>query len=161
MILDVSAADLEVAETIFGAFHPTTWYFRNAWHEARWSWERLRSELGTKPLESALREPPVVVLNLGEGSAASGSAPVRAALFTIAGQTYCTRRVVGTALAPIQWWVARLHPPLDDGPYYVCRLADGATQCDCAEWTYHIAGNDGSRERHCKHLAALRALGWI
>ena len=54
-----------------------------------------------------------------------------------------------------------LHPPLEDGPYYVCRLADGSTQCDCAEWTYQIAENRDGRKTHCKHLAALAALGWI
>ena len=34
MILDVSALDLEVAEARLGAFHPTTWHFRNALNEA-------------------------------------------------------------------------------------------------------------------------------
>ena len=66
---------------------------------------------------------------------------------------------LGTALAPVQWCLTRLDPPLDDGPYYACRLRDGSTQCDCAEWTYQIAGN-GDRTL-CKHLAALAALGWI
>jgi hypothetical protein len=70
-------------------------------------------------------------------------------------------QAAGTELAPVQWRLTRLHPPLDDGPYYVCRLADGSTQCDCAEWTYQIAENGDSRKTHCKHLAALAALGWI
>jgi hypothetical protein len=161
MILDVSAADLEAAEAAYGAFHPTTWHFRNALNEARWSWERLRAELGTKTLEAALKQPPLVVLKLGQepGPAAEGAPTVL--LIAIAGQTYCTARVAGTELAPVQWRLTRLNPPLEDGPYYACRLADGATQCDCAEWTYQIAENGDSRKMHCKHLAALAALAWI
>ncbi len=162
MIVDVSAADLEAAEAAYGAFHPTTWHFRNALNEARWSWERLRAELGTKTLEAALNQPPLVVLKLGEDAAKPMSTnPPAVVLIAIAGQTYCTARVAGTELAPVQWRLTRLHPPLEDGPYYVCRLADGATQCDCAEWIYQIAENGHSRKTHCKHLAALAALGWI
>ena len=86
---------------------------------------------------------------------------VRAVLIVIGGRTYCTQRVAGTELAPVQWRLTRPHPPLEDGPYYACRLADGATQCDCAEWTYQIAGIGDSRKVHCKHVAALAALGWI
>jgi hypothetical protein len=157
MILDVAAADLEAAEAAFGPFHPTTWHFRNAWNETRRSWERLRAELGTKALESALNQPPLAVLTLT--GPAPDAAPV--VLVVIAGQTYRTQRVAGTELAPTQWCLTRLHPPLDDGPYYVCRLADGSTQCDCADWTYQIAGNGDRAKPHCKHLAALAALGWI
>src|SRR3954454_1577536 len=76
MILDVSAADLEAAEAAFGPFHPTTWHFRNAWHEARRSWERLRAEVGTKVLEAALGQPPLVVLTLGQGDPAHHAPPV-------------------------------------------------------------------------------------
>ncbi len=161
MILDVSAADLEAAEAALGAFHPTTWHFRNALNEARWSWERLRAELGTRTLEAALKQPPLVVLKIGEDPAHSTQNAPTVVLIAIAGQTYCTARVAGTELAPVQWRLTRLHPPLEDGPYYVCRLADGATQCDCAEWIYQIAENGDSRKAHCKHLAALAALGWI
>jgi hypothetical protein len=159
MILDVSAADLEAAEAAYGAFHPTTWHFRNAWHEARRSWERLRAELGTRALEAALDQPPLVVLTLGQGDPAHRAPPV--VLVPIAGQTYCTHRVAGTELAPVQWRLTRLQPPLENGPYYACRLADGSTQCDCAEWTYQIAETGDGRKTHCKHLAALAALGWI
>jgi hypothetical protein len=159
MILDVAAADLEAAEAALGAFHPTTWHFRNAWHEARRAWERLRAELGTKALEAALEEPPLVVLTLGQTEPARRAPPV--VLVPIAGQTYSTHRVAGTELAPIQWRLTRLLPPLENGPYYACRLADGSTQCDCAEWTYQIAEHDDRRTTHCKHLAALVALGWI
>ena len=161
MILDVSAADLEAAEAAYGPFHPTTWYFRNALNEARWSWERLRAELGTKTLEAALNQPPLVVLKLGEDPARSTNPAPTVVLIAIAGQTYCTVRVAGTELAPVQWRLTRLHPPLEDGPYYVCRLADGSIQCDCAEWIYQIAENGDRRKTHCKHLAALAALGWI
>jgi hypothetical protein len=161
MILDVSAADLEASEAAHGAFHATTWHFRNACNEARRSWERLRAELGTKTLEAALNQPPLVVLTLGENNGRSTHDGPRIMLVVIAGQTYCAQRVAGTELAPIQWRLTRLHPPLENGPYYVCRLADGTTQCDCAEWIYQIAGNGDSRKTHCKHLAALDALGWI
>lgn len=34
LILDVSAVDLEVSEATFGAFHPTTWHFRQSLSEA-------------------------------------------------------------------------------------------------------------------------------
>ena len=161
IILDVSIADLEAAEAVHGAFHPITWHFRNACNEARRSWERLRAELGTRTLEAALNQPPLVVLTLGEDIELPGHGSVRAVLIVIVGRTYCTLRVPGTELAPVQWRLTRPHPPLEDGPYYACRLADGATQCDCAEWTYQIAENGDSRKVHCKHIAALAALGWI
>jgi hypothetical protein len=157
LILDVSSADLEAAEAAFGPFHPTTWHFRNSLNEARRSWERLRAEFGTKALEAALNEPPLTVLTLGEPA----NGVPRVILVLIAGQTYRTHQVAGTELAPIQWRLTRLHPPLDHGPYYVCRLADGSTQCDCAEWTYRIAETDQGRKTYCKHMAALAALGWI
>jgi hypothetical protein len=157
MIVDVAAVDLEAAEAAFGPFHATTWHFRNALNEARRSWERLRAELGTKVIDAAFREPPLTVLILG--NSAQGSP--RIVLVSIAGQTYRTEQVVGTEAAPIQWRLTRLLPPLDHGPYYLCRLADGLTQCDCADWTYQIAENADSHKTHCKHLAALSALGWI
>ena len=157
MILDVSAADLEAAETSYGPFHPTTWHFRNALHEAQRTWSRLRAELGTPFLESALDEPPLTVLTLGEPA----TGPSRIDLILIAGQTYRTQSVVGTELAPVQWRLCRLNALLDDSSYYVCRLADGSTQCDCAEWTYRIAENDRTCGSQCKHINALAALGWI
>lgn len=155
MILDVSTADLEAAEATLGPFHPTSWHFRNALHEARRSWDRLRAEFGKATLEEALSEAPLTVLTLG----AEGRDTPLAILIPIAGQTYRAHRVAGTALAPIQWRIDRLTPPLEDGPYYACRLEDRSTQCDCAEWTYRIAEVD--TQATCKHLAALTALGWI
>jgi hypothetical protein len=155
IILDVSAADLEAAEASFGAFHPTTWHFRNSLNEAQRSWERLKAELGTKAVEAALEEPPLTALALDEST--NGQPGV--VLILIAGQTYRPQRVAGTELAPIQWRLTRLRPPLENGPYYVCRLADGSTQCDCANWTYQIA--DRGRTARCKHLIAMAALGWI
>jgi len=157
LIVDVSAADLEAAETTFGPFHPTTWHFRNSLNEARRSWERLRAELGTKALEAALDQPPLTPLTLGE----SANGMPHVVLILIAGQTYRSQQVTGTELAPVQWRLTRLNPPLENGPYYVCRLADGSTQCDCADWTYQIAETDNARKTHCKHLTALAALGWI
>jgi hypothetical protein len=154
MILDVSAADLEAAEAAFGPFHPTAWYFRNALNEARRAWDRLRAQFGGAALEGALSEPPLTCLTLG------GSPGVRrVVLIPIAGQTFRAQRVAGTHLAPVLWRLTRLRPPLEHGPYYACRLRDGSTECDCAEWTYQVAGLD--HPGHCKHLAALAALGWI
>ena len=157
LILDVSAADLEAAEATFGAFHPTTWHFRKSFAEAQRSWDRLCAELGAKAIEAALEEPALTALALGEST--NGWPDV--VLILIAGQTYRPQRVAGTELAPIQWRLTRLRPPLENGPYYVCRLADGSTQCDCANWTYQIAGTNKVRASRCKHLAALTALGWI
>ncbi len=157
MIVDVAAVDLEAAEAAFGPFHPTTWHFRNALNEARRSWERVRAELGTKTIEAALREPPLIVLTLGRRAHSSPSV----VLVSITGQTYRTEQVVGTDAAPTQWRLTRLLAPLDHGPDYLCRLADGSTQCDCADWIYQIAENVNGRKTQCKHLAALSALGWI
>ncbi|CAN5855742.1 hypothetical protein BH23PLA1_BH23PLA1_11710 [soil metagenome] len=152
MILDVSATDLTAAEERYGPFHEVAWYFRQALLEAKRSWDRLRAEFGSAALEEALQEPPVTILTLGGG--ASGPMVV---LIPIAGRTYGAERVVGTAPAPVIWRLTQL-PPHEDGPYHVCRLADGSTQCDCAEWIYQI---DGLSAAHCKHLAALSALRWI
>ena len=58
------AADLEAAESAFGAFHPTTWHFRNSLAEAQRSWEQLRAELGTRIVEGALEQPPLTTLVL-------------------------------------------------------------------------------------------------
>jgi hypothetical protein len=157
MILDVSAADLEAAERAYGPFHPTSWHFRNALGEAQRTWAQLRAELGTKFLETALEQPPLVVLTLGD----SQDTHTQIDLVLINCQTYQTQAVAGTDLAPVQWRLTRLARPLDQGPYYICRLADGSTQCDCAEWIYRIAETSRAHNAHCKHIAALSALGWI
>ncbi len=173
MILDVTTADLEAAEAAHGAFHPTTWHFRNAWYEAQRSWDRLRAEIGGATLSAAMSEPPITVLALGPAASdyapdpdgrwpspvpcEAGKAPVL--LIPIAGQTYRVLRAPGTSLAPSLWHLTRLHPTHDDGPYYACRLRDGTTQCDCAEWIYHLA--ETSPHALCKHLVALASLGWI
>jgi hypothetical protein len=157
LILDVATADLDAAQRTLGPSHATTWHFRTALDEARRSWERLRLELGTAFLETALRQPPLVVLGLQ----ARRDRDIGVELMLIGGQTYCTQAVGGTSLAPIQWRLTRLNPPLDHGPYYVCRLADGSTQCDCADWTYRIAELAPGGTTHCKHLEALVALGRI
>ncbi len=155
MILDVATADLEAAEGSLGPFHPTSCHFRAALAEARRSWDRLRAEVGGAALEEALAEPPVTLLTLGD--AGPGDIPPYV-LVPIAGRTYHAKRLPDTPEAPILWRLARLLDP-DDGPYHACRLRDGTTQCDCAEWTYQIADLDP--EGVCKHLAALVALKWI
>jgi hypothetical protein len=166
MILDVSATDLAVAEECLGAFHEVSWYFRQALQDAKRAWDRLRAEFGSAALEEALQEPPVTFLTLGGNRPSSdfgGPAPL-AVLIPIAGRTYGAERVIGTALAPVIWRLTKLSPqPAQEeageaGPYHACRLADGSTQCDCAEWAYQIEGISAA---HCKHLAALAALHWI
>jgi hypothetical protein len=149
--------DLEASEATFGPFHPTTWHFRHSLNEAQRSWERLRGELGAKVIEAALQLPPLTALVLGEATS-TGSEVV---VILISGQTYRPECVRGTELAPVQWRLTRLRPPLENGPYYICRLADGSTQCDCANWTYQIAGTDKIRTSRCKHVEALHGLGWI
>ena len=161
MILDVAVANLDAAEAAHGAFHATTSHLRDACNEARRCWERLRAQLGTKGLEAAINQPPITSLALGEHDPTSRTNASRLLTLVIAGQTYCAQRVIGTELAPVQWRLTRPNPPLEDGPYYVCRLANRTTQCDCAEWIYHISGNGDTRNTHCKHLAALATLGWI
>jgi hypothetical protein len=158
MILDVAKADLDAAEAALGPFHPTTWHFRNALAEARKSWDRLRAEFGLRGLERALAEPPIAVLRLGAGRTAS------LLLIPIEGKTYRAEPVAGTAIAPVQWRLTRLDPPLEHGPYYACLLRDGTSQCDCAEWTYRpdgVAPGVTTPASPCKHLAALAALGWL
>jgi hypothetical protein len=160
LTLDVASADLQASEESLGPFHPTSWYFRNALNEARLAWERLRAEVGTKQLDAAIKEPPITILTLG--SADDEASPEQATtiiLIPIGGQSYRVQRVIGTEDAPVQWRLTRLHPPLEDGPYFACRLADGSTQCDCADWTYQDAPS--GRVSPCKHLRALAALGWI
>ncbi len=154
MILDVAEADLEASEARLGAFHETTWFFRNALAEARQAWDRLRAEYGSRALDAALMQPPVVVLTLGGGA---GNQPT-AKLVPIVGKTYRVERVLGTELAPVQFRLTCL-PLSENGPYYVCRLQDGQVQCDCGEWIYRNA--DTPDPSLCKHLAALMALGWL
>jgi hypothetical protein len=157
LILDVSSADLDAAELAFGPFHATTWQFRNRLQEAQRSWEQLRAEFGTNAIQAALSLPPLTVLTLTE----SRHCTECISLILITGQTYRAQQVTGTEHVPIQWRITRLRPPLDDDPYYVCRLADQSTQCDCAEWTYRITENGHSQKMHCKYLAALNTLGWL
>lgn len=153
MIVDVAEADLDAAEEQLGPFHETTWSFRAALAEARTSWDRLRARYGRLALDAALEEPPATVLTLGR----SPDGDPLAILIVVAGKTYRIQRMPGSDDAPRIWRLTRL-PPDDDGPYHACRLADGSTQCDCAQWTYQIA--DLSAEL-CRHLAALDALGWL
>lgn len=158
MILDVAKVDLEASEAALGPFHPTTWHFRNALAEARKSWDRLRAEFGLRALERALEQPPLALLRLGDRD---GPALL---LIPIEGRTYRAEPVAGTAIAPVQWRLTRLDPPLEHGPYYACLLRDGSTQCDCAEWTYRPEPTPSGvtpAVASCKHLAALATLGWL
>lgn len=153
MILDVAAADLDYAEHALGPFHPTTWHFRQARDEALRSWDRLRADLGSTTLRTALDAPPATILTLGDPSTPR-------ILLVIGGRTYHVERVAGTSLAPVLWRLGKLlSEPEDDGPYYAARLRDGSPRCDCAEWTFQIA--DIVAQGRCKHLAALEALGWL
>jgi len=155
MILEVATVDLEAAEESLGPTHPTAWHFRQALAEARRAWDRLRAEFGGSALEAAMNEPPIAVLTLG---VARRDRP-EVVLIPIGGRTYRAQRVEGTPLAPIQWRLTRLAPPLEHGPYYACRLRDGSIQCDCAEWLYRE--DAPTAPDPCKHLAALESLGWI
>ena len=157
MILDVATVDLKVAEESLGPNHPTSWHFRQALDEARRAWDRLRAQFGGSALEDAIAQGPVAVLTLGP-EPKPGSAP-GVVLIPILGQTYRAQRVEGTPLAPTQWRLTRLIPPLEHGPYYACRLRDGSLQCDCAEWLYRE--DAPTAPDPCKHLAALEDLGWL
>ena len=164
MILDVATADLEAAESALGPFDPTTWYFRSALAEASNSWDRLRAQFGPRAIEAALGLPPLTVLTVGEGKRGQAGGRPCLILIPIDGKTYRVEPVAGTPIAPIQWRLTRLVPPLEHGPYYACRLGDGSLQCDCAEWTYRPDPLPGSRPvppPPCKHLSALSALGWL
>jgi hypothetical protein len=154
MTVDIATADLEVAEARLGTFHDTTWHFRRALAEAEQAWQRLRALYGLRALDAALAEPPALVMRLG-----------RIDLIPIQGRTYRAEPLPGTDLAPRQFRLTPLHPA-DPDPvhthYHACRLADGSTQCDCAEWTYRLAEPVSEpAPRPCKHLAALIHLGWL
>ena len=153
MILDVASLDLQAAEERLGPFHDTSWFFRRSLADARNTWDRLRARYGLRALEAALEEPPATVLTLGR----SPSGDPLAVLLVIAGDTYRVQRVGGTPDAPRIWQITQVPTP-DDGPIHACRLEDGSTQCDCARWIYQIAELS---DEHCKHLAALDALGWL
>lgn len=152
MIVEVAEADMAIAESVLGAFHETTWYFRQACAEARRAWERLRAEFGSRALESALAGPPLDVLTLDR----AGRKPL--SLVLIAGAAYHVERIPEALSARTVVRLTRLRGG-HDGPYYVCRLQDGSTQCDCAEWTYQVA--DVPNAPPCKHIAAMAALGWL
>ncbi len=157
MILDVAAADLEASEAVLGPAHPTSWHFRQGLDEARRSWDRLRAQFGGKAIEAALAEPPIAVIRLQPRKGEPHQPEVT--LIPIGGRTFRVEAIDGTPLAPVQWRLTRLAPPLEHGPYYACRLQDGSTQCDCAEWFYRE--DAPTAPDHCKHLAALLALGWL
>lgn len=150
MLVDLAAAILSATEARFGPFHETAWQDRRTLDDARRAWDRLRAQFGTPALESALSQPTIRPLFLG------GNPGIR--LLVIGGKTYRADRLPGNDLAPRVVRLRRL-PDHDDGPYHVCRLRDGGTQCDCAEWFYHVL--DTPDAPPCKHLAALRSLSWV
>ena len=154
IVLDVARADLDASETVLGSAHPTTWHFREALTAAQIAWDRLRAEFGGVAIEAILLGPSVAVV-----PAKKGHYPCPALRWiSIQGRTFAAQSMGGCRPAPARWWLARLQPPLEYGPYYVCQLADGSTQCDCAEWIYR---DEAPGRPPCKHIAALRELGWV
>lgn len=152
--LDTGAAALELAERRLGPFHETTSRIRAALDDVRRAWARLRASAGTVALDSMLADRPRALVHLEAGAAAPGLG-----LLVIAGHTYRAERVAGTRLAPVQWRLVRLAGEPRDEPFFVVRLSDGSTQCDCADWTFEV--NQTDRIEPCKHIAALRSLDWM
>jgi hypothetical protein len=68
----------------------------------------------------------------------------------IAGKNYLVVRAQGSEHAPVIW---RLHSEEGES-YYVCRLADGTIQCDCAAAVFGSSGM-------CKHWRGLATQGLI
>jgi len=157
MILDLAEADYEEVVGRRGHDREAAWQCRNTLTEASQSWQRLVEDLGMDTVQTALRQPSQSAIHLES----VGHKGQTISLILIGGSTYTVMREPGVELAPVQWRVARLKPNVEPDPYYVCRLANGTFQCDCAEWIYRIAETDRLRTTHCKHSAALHALGWI
>ncbi len=153
IIMDLAQVRLDEGEASEGPFAPETWQRRQVMAEARRSWERLRAELGTRQLEHALQEPPVATLTI-QATQGKGSAQ----FVLVGGKTYRLEAVEGTPSAPRQWRLVPI-PAQKGGHYYVCRLATGETQCDCAHWTYRVHQVNGAQP--CKHLQALGNLGLL
>jgi hypothetical protein len=151
LILEVAKADLDTAGHVHGSFHATTWFFRNSLAEARLAWERLRAEFGTAQVEAALKEPPATMLILGE----STSRPIT--LILIASAAYRVERFNVTQWVPRSWRLTRQVGDSDQF-YDVCRLPDSTYQCECADWIYQDAQ---AAPPSCKHIKALRSLGWL
>ena len=155
MSREVADVDLHTVMGRLGPYHETTWYFRQAQAEARKCWERLCQEVGERLVAEALQQPPCTMLELGD----SKRPETHVRLILIQGGTYRLESITSTPLAPVICRLTRLSVEPELEPYYALRQADGATQCDCAEWVYRIAETD--QPRYCKHLAALHALGWL
>ncbi|WP_435015370.1 hypothetical protein TA3x_002908 [Tundrisphaera sp. TA3] len=154
ILLDVALADFEMAESTLGPGHASTWHYREALTQARTAWDRLRAEFGGAVLERELVQSPVAVIRLRD----ENRRPHRIRLITIQGRTYGVEPIPGSEAAPGLWRFQRLNPRLEFGPYYAARLADGTTQCDCAEWAYR---EDSPADIPCKHIFALLHLGWL
>lgn len=151
--LDVAATDLDAAESRLGVFHETTRYFREAKAIFQRDWDRLRAIHGTPNVHAALAASSEVIVLLERPN----RGPLR--LIVIQGATYAAEPIEGTALAPILWRITRLPPTADHGSYYLARLNDATTRCDCAEWHYDVA--ELFEAPPCKHLARLADLGWL
>lgn len=168
IVLDLATTELASMERRLGPFHEKTWVCRRTLAEALRAWDRLRAAYGRAALEAALERPPAAVMTFG-GSCGAEGLP-RAVLMVIGGRTYRARKLEGSSAAPTIWRLDRV-PPADPSaladdpfaldPYHAVRLADGATRCDCGEWVFSIDGVDDHPTGLCKHLAALRALGWV
>ncbi len=150
MLVDIAGAALTASEARLGPFHEETTRLRQTHDDARRAWDHLRAVLGTPALDAALSRPPLRPLAL--------PGDPRARFLLIAGATYRAERLAGSDLAPRLFHLRKL-PEHEDGPYHACRLRDGSTQCDCAEWFFHVL--DMPDAAPCKHLDALSSLGWI
>jgi hypothetical protein len=169
ILLDLATAELAAAERRFGPFGEKTWECRRTLAEARSAWDRLLAEYGGMALEAALGRPPVAVLTFG-GSCQGKNGLPQAVLLVIAGKTYRARKLPPAPMAPAIWRLDRIPPedpskladdPFALDPYHAVRMADGSTRCDCADWIFKIDGVEGHPTGLCKHLTALRSLGWV
>ncbi len=152
LILSVAEADLQASAALLGDQHATTWHFRLALEEGQKSWDQLTAEFGADAVNSALAQPPIATLEIG-----SRDERTHTVLIAIGGKAYRVERVEGSAPAPVQFRLTRL-PRGEHDPYYVCKLAEGSHQCDCADWFFR---DDPKSPPTCKHVKALISLGWI
>jgi hypothetical protein len=152
-ILDLSELDLQAIEAQLGPFAESTWGHRRVLADARRAWGRLSLGLGPDIVARSLASPPAAVVRVGN--------PKRgAAALVVGGRTYLAMRVFDPPpLVRTMWRVLPVTLDTRDEPYYVTRLRDGSSRCDCADWYFRIA--EQPQEGTCKHIAALDSLGWL